>query len=188
MIYKNKKGFTLIELLAVIVVLAIVMMLATTSVLPLMNNMKKSAFADEATGAAEAASTLVTMVPFNAIDVSSIKSSGDYKEATNGSGIYKYCITLKGLGLLGLYSDKNPKKVTDANAEYVGKIVISTDIASTSYNYKIVMHNKEYAVNILKSAAEGTDVVVYKTSQNGFACTENDVSISSVELTKEAGW
>lgn len=54
-ILKNKKGFTLIELLAVIVVLAVIMMIATTQVMPLITDSRKSAFA-------VSSSTIVTEV------------------------------------------------------------------------------------------------------------------------------
>ena len=39
----NKKGFTLVELLAVIVILALLIVVVATTVLPAMNNAKKSA-------------------------------------------------------------------------------------------------------------------------------------------------
>lgn len=39
----NKKGFTLVELLAVIVILALLIVVVATSVLPALNNAKKSA-------------------------------------------------------------------------------------------------------------------------------------------------
>lgn len=70
----NKKGFTLVELLAVIVILALLIVVVATSVLPALNNAKKSAL-----------KTYSERVKSNAIQLcmsSEISGSKEYKPDT----------------------------------------------------------------------------------------------------------
>lgn len=83
----NKKGFTLIELLAVIVILAVLMLLATPSVLNIMNNARKNAFATESLSLLKAAQTKYASEMLNSSQINEMyfknNGTGDCKESTN---------------------------------------------------------------------------------------------------------
>lgn len=177
---KNKKGFTLIELLAVIVVLAIIMVLAVSTILPLMNAARRNAFATEATSAITGASDLMTVLPFNAIQKPTV--GDDFRETIGTGGKSRYCITLKALGELGMYSQKDPAKVTGANPEYKGKVIIDVDASKANYTYKIVMGSSEFAIVKLGSSVSGTEVLVRDTTKHpdtALKCTTTDVNTST---------
>lgn len=134
---KNKKGFTLIELLAVIVVLAIVTVIATQSILPLMSNAGRDAFASEANMALQSAADAVSLVSLGSAD------SDHYTEIVdNSNNVTGYCFTLQNLKDLGFFD----KDLGDASTpDYEGTVVV--ELGNTnSYTYKVEMHNEDYYV------------------------------------------
>lgn len=92
---KNKNGFTLIELLAVIVVLAIVTVIATQSVLPLMKNASRDAFAIEATSVIKSAKDALSMY-----NLGKEKLDNNNKSCSNDEFI---CFSVEKLIDMGLY-------------------------------------------------------------------------------------
>jgi len=132
----NKKGFTLIELLAVIVVLAIVMVLATSTVLPMIGDARKTAFSNEANSVLDAAKNAVSVIRLGTVNLT---AGDDYKytaavEATQTTSAQpaKYCFTLQGLKDLQMLD----KDLTN----YHGTITVSVP-ASGAYTYDIDMDN-----------------------------------------------
>lgn len=71
---RNNKGFTLVELLAVIVILAIVMLIAVTSVGPIMDKARKSAFVDEGLAMVDTARTAYVTEQMDSPDIKATTS------------------------------------------------------------------------------------------------------------------
>ncbi len=167
---RNKKGFTLIELLAVIVVLAVVIAIGTTAVFPMVNNIKKGAFVDEANIFMGIASDIL-----NIYDTGAIKEpdsmSDDFQKGAN-----KYCFSLKYLAENG-FIDKDIKYFTGEGHEYDGKIIVDmkTDGTMGRYKYTITMHNDLYYINNVTGTVDASNVEDY--NNNGeFVCTNADVA------------
>ncbi len=166
---KNKKGFTLIELLAVIVVLAVVIAIGTTAIFPMVNNIRKGAFVNEANIFVGIASDALTTYEIGGLKEPT-EMNGDFQKGTN-----KYCLSLKYLAENGLI-DKDIKYFTGEKPEYEGKIIIDTknDGTTSRYEYTITMHNESYYINNITGTVENDDVNDYESTGN-FACTSSDV-------------
>ncbi len=181
----NKKGFTLVELLAVIVVLAIVMVLATRTILPLMNDAKKTSFANEATAAVDTATDTITIISLGQITSTQLSSAGtEYQTKIDvAGGINKYCFTLKELQRLGFYEKAAryfdaTKGPISGRAEYEGKVVVTLDNNTNSYTYKVIMHNSEYLIEGADAAFTKEDVKAFDASAKAaadFQCAATDV-------------
>ena len=135
----KKNGFTLVELLAVIVVLGIVMVLATTTVLPLMEESRVKAFRTEATAVIETASTVKDLHTLNQVTIPS----------TSCATSTKICFTVDDLIDLGYH--KGNKDVYDGT--------VTIDIASDVYTLNLKKNN-EFAIiggNVKDYIATTTD-------------------------------
>jgi len=126
----NKKGFTLIELLAVIVVLGIVMVIGVTTVLPLLNDTKKEAFATEAKGAITIASDLVTIIDLEQKPHVAYRTNADKD----------YCFEVEDLIAKGLITKKG------ASADAYEGYVVAENNGSDKYAYSIHMTNGTYYI------------------------------------------
>lgn len=166
---RNRNGFTLIELLAVIVVLSIVIAIGTVAVFPMVTNIRKGAFVNEANIFVNIASDAL-----NIIDAGGIKEptemSSDFQKGNN-----KYCFSLKYLADNGLI-DKDIKYFTGDDHEYDGKIIVDTKTDGTMgrYQYTITMHNSLYYIDNITGTVENDSVQDYKGTGN-FECSSKDV-------------
>ncbi len=111
---KNNYGFTLMELLAVIVVLAIVSVIGTSTVLPLLSNVRESAFRVGATNAVKSADSAIRLVELEEQDYTN--------DGTNCKIGKKVCFTIDTLvkwgvndGEIGTYKGKVVVDTTDSN-------------------------------------------------------------------------
>ena len=168
--FKNNKGFTLIELLAVIVVLAVVIAIGTTAVLPMVSNIKKGAFADEANIFMGTASNILNFYDLGTISEPKAMDE-DYQKGNN-----KYCFSLKYLVDVGLI-DKDSEYFEGEDPEYAGKIVVNTNTDGTTgrYQYTITMHNKDYVVSGISGNVKVEDVQDYDKTGT-FTCSASDIS------------
>lgn len=132
---KNKNGFTLIELLAVIVVLAIIMLIATTQVLPLIEDSRIGGFTSTAN---TIVSTVETVVLADEIKGQSINSN--------------VCYTIK-----YLYDEGYLGKITgvavddEATSGYAGYVTVtkSAEGSTTStyvYTISLIDYSTSYRV------------------------------------------
>ncbi len=166
---KNREGFTLIELLAVIVVLAVVIAIGTTAVLPMVTNIRKGAFVNEANIFVDTASNILNIYDAGGIEEPTTMN-GDYQKGT-----HKYCFSLKYLVDVGLI-DKDPSYFSGEEPEYAGKIIVDTTSDGTTgrYTYTISMHNNLYNISSVSGTVEAKDVTDYE--KNGdYACASSDV-------------
>lgn len=139
----NKKGFTLVELLAVIVILALLMVVVATTVMPLMNDSKKSAFT---TYAQKFQST--AMGQFEGQKVLNNFASGQPITVIDAA-TKKYCGTLK--SIMG----------TDGS-QYDGYVMIDA-FTPTNVVYYIKMYDVKNGISY-GSNVTGSDGTVTPTS------------------------
>jgi type IV pilus assembly protein PilA len=135
----KKNGFTLVELLAVIVVLAIIMLIGVNSVLPMIENTRKDAFASTANQAVEAVRTKFLNDQLS-----------DPKVASTGK-----CYNIKDLITDGYLT----KVKTDQYNE--GTVVVSK-IDANHYKYTVSLHDNSNGYYLYKDVtddqANGADV------------------------------
>ena len=114
---RNNIGFPLVELLAVIVVLAIVMLIAVTSIGPIMEKARKSAFIDEGISMIDSAKLAYTTAQIDS--GSQIKSNSTV------------CFSSAWLKSKGYFS----KGEGSGDDTYKGSVLIKYEDGSYSYQY-----------------------------------------------------
>jgi len=167
----SQKGFTLIELLAVIVVLGIVMVIGVTTVLPLLNDTKKEAFATEAKNIISVVSDLIP-----------IKNIGhDLGVSFTVDANDNYCVSVPELISSGLF-----KKEGNEKDDYLGKVV-AEKIGNGKYTYTITMTDaKNYHVS---GEIDNLKVEKEIKSSNNYTCTgksQDEEFIDKVNKIAEA--
>ena len=137
-ILNDKSGFTLIELLAVIVVLAIVAVLGYSTVLPLLADSRKNAFATEANGVIDAAQNAMTLIQID-------KADKEFVHFTKKGDDTVYCFTLQDLVNLSMLK----KSLTngDGDSIYEGIVAVTIPKGSGAFKYYLSMQNDSYSVS-----------------------------------------
>lgn len=159
----DSKGFTLVELLAVIVLLAVIMMIATTQVLPIINDTKKGAFASTANTIMSAVETAVIT------------------DETLGSSQF-YCYDVNYLVEKALLKNVN---VYDSNLStgFSGYVEIDkTDKSKYIYTIYLTDHTNTYTVVKDVTAdglVDGDDV---EDSTNVYSCKSAGYNTSNAQM------
>lgn len=165
---KNESGFTLIELLAVIVILAIVMVLASSSIIPFMQNASKDSFAIEANGAIDAASNAISLISIGSVQREANGKDFSYTAGSGSTGTGSgevYCFTIDKLVNLGLF-DLDTKSLATNGGSYAGTVMVNK--TGNAYTYTVQMQNDSFQVN-KTNTVDGEDVVA-KSSGIKVAC------------------
>lgn len=147
---KGNAGFTLIELLAVIVVLAIVAVLGTTTVMPLLEDIRLDTFAKEANDLKSAGSSAVSLIMLGKDEI-----KGNYTTITNG-----YCFTLENLKAAGLYEKD------DTN--YQGIVKATKAEGSNVYTYDVSLGSDKYFTHKTSGNFSAEDVKLTKEEATGY--------------------
>lgn len=151
----NNKGFTLIELLAVIVILAIVMVLASTSIIPFMQNASKDSFAIEANGAMDAASNAISLISIGSIERDAATNKDFSYTPGSGATGEKYCFSIDWLVDKGLF-DLDTKSLKSNGGKYAGVVEVSK--SGNAYSYTVSMYNGSFKVSSVTNTVERENV------------------------------
>lgn len=133
----NKKGFTLIELLAVIAILAVIMLIGGQSVFGALENARKGAFKTEVGYAIQAAQSAYQVDLLN-------------QKVTTET----ICYPISWLKENDFY-----EKQGNEASQYLGSVLVKTDVGGGNAEYKIWMQSSKYIVNngtLSNLSTEGT--------------------------------